>query len=392
MLWHILWKNKNTFSLAFTILFSIISIMWQKNPFSLGVSYIGRVGDRLSGAINASLEFPGSLWVEFDRYRELEKKYGLALEKIEEYRLEQDKFDRLLRENERLRQELGFTPLPEYEEIKASVLGVRINSISPRVIINKGRNDGIEPFMPVITRTYDQNNQLIRAVVGLVASADSTTSIVQPINHPGFRLGVRLPESGQWSILSGNSGRINDVILTYLANDGAPERATYTDVSIEVKQNSLVVTSGSGGIFPSGVPVGYVTSEGDRHGEFKTAYVKTYANISELDIISVIRKTPDQWRIKMDQDQIWDEHLFTEFGQSTYPESSRISKRAKTRKSNNSGNTKTPSATAEKKTTAAAAIPSEASKKEKPDQAEDQKETKRQPRRIHNLNIPGGGN
>ncbi len=344
------------------------------------------MADRLSGAMNASLDLPGTIWVELDRYRELETKYEAAQKTLEEYRLEQDKFDRLKMENDLLRKELKFDVIPDYPEIKARVLGVRINSISPRIIINKGTNDGVKPFMPVIVRTQDQNNQLIRTVVGIIASADATTSIVQPVSHPGFRLGVRIPESGQWAILSGNSSQINHVLLTYLANDGSPDKATYTDISIQVKKNSQVVTSGAGGIFPPGIPVGYILTEGNRENEFKTAYVKTYANISELDILSIIKKNPEKWKENMDHEFRWDEHLLTEFGKAVYPEG--LSKKKKpvvTKPAAKPANTQTNTRTGSGSTKPSASTqPENIKTNEKPEEAP-------KPRRINNLNLPGSG-
>lgn len=321
MLWEILWRNKNSFSLTFCVLFSLACIIWQRNPFAQGIGYFGRMADRISGALNSGLRFTGTLWVELDKYRELEKRYEQAQLTLEEYRLEKDKYDLLKFENEKLREALSFPAGERHPELRAEVLGVRLNTLSPRIIINMGSDDGVAPLMPVIARAHDSDGNLIRCVVGVVAAADSGSAVVQPLIHPSFRLGVRIEESGEWAILSGNSGRSNEALLTYLTTDVRPEQAVLTHSEIEVKPQILVRTSGEGGVFPEGIPVGRIRGEGPREGEFKTAYVEPLAPVSELDIVSVILKKPEPWSRNWDQRERWEEHLETEFGPPVYPES-----------------------------------------------------------------------
>ena len=320
MLWDILWRKKNTISLTFCLSFSILCLVWQGNVFSRSAGFIGGLSDRLSGALNSGLQFTGTLWVQLDQYRELEKRYAAAQKLLEEYRLEKDKFDVLKRENESLRKQLDFAVSPDFPEIKAEVLGMRLSSISPRIIIGRGIKDGVSAHMPVITRCYDNKQNLIRAVVGIVIAADTNTSIVQPLTHASFRLGVQMPETGQWAILSGNSGSITQALLTYISSDAAADKATISHTEFKLKLQQTVYTSGAGGIFPRGIPVGILVREGRRDGEFKTAYVKPFASFDSLDYVTVILKKPENWSINKGSQENWDEHLITPFGEPVYPE------------------------------------------------------------------------
>lgn len=347
----------------------------------MGVSYLGTAADRFSGALNTSIKLPGTIWIEIDKYRELEKKYDVAIQKLEEYRLDQDRFDRLRNENDSLRKELGFPSHPELPELKAEVLGVRINSISPRIIINRGSKDGVQPFMPVIYRSENKENQLVRAVAGIVASVHGTTSVVQPINHPNFQMGVKVPSGGQWAILNGNSGKLSEVLLSYLAQDGSPDRATYSDTNIAIGKGALVVTSGSAGIFPPGIPVGYITREGQRDGEFKTAYVKTIANIGRMDYVSILMKSPEPWAENINRDLNWDEHLMTEFGPPVFPqtEQSKPEKKVRTAPETRKVESRTGSATTTEK-------PEPATPQSENTNPTDRKPENQTPRRLNNLN------
>lgn len=311
MLWEILWRNKNSFSLTFCILFSILCLIWQRNPLARTVGFFGTVADRASGAMNSGLSATGRFWVEIDKFRELERKYDTAQKQIEEYRLEKDKFDALRRENETLRKTLGFAASAQYPEVKAEVLGIRLNSISPRIIIGKGAESGLKPFMPVIAHGTDRDGALIRSVVGIIVSADNGTSIVQPLIHPGFQLGVRLPESGEWAMLSGNSGNPLHSVLTVMSGDGS--------LGGKKPSGQTVITSGDGGVFPAGIPVGVIEREAPRQGQARAFFVRPYAPISQLDSVTVIRKMPDPWASKTESENL-EEFLRTEFGAPDYPE------------------------------------------------------------------------
>ena len=319
MFGELFWRNRNTTSLTFCLGISFISMVWQGNLLSRGVGVIGGVGDRISNALNSTLRFTGTVFVELDRYRELERRYASAQKRLEEYRLEKDKFDALRAENDRLRKDAGFLPRVDYRELEAEVLGVRLNSISPRIIIGKGTRDGVQVYMPVITRAHDKDQNLIRAAVGIVIAADESSAIVQPLTHGSFRLGVRLGETGQWAILSGNSGSISHAKLTYIAAEAEPNKVTISRFEGVLKEGTPVVTSGGSGLFPPGVPVGTVQSEGGRLDQFRTALLKPYAAIDRLDFVTVILKPIQPWseRVQL-RKKGWDEHLQTPFGDADF--------------------------------------------------------------------------
>lgn len=318
MLWEILWRRKISLSLSFCITFSIVSILWQRNPFAQGVGWFGRMADQIGGIIDSGLSVPGNLWVRLDQYRDMQARYQQAQKLLEQYRLEKDKFDELKRENEELRKALEFPAPVEYASVKAEVLGIRLNSVSPRLLIRSGRDDGIEPFMPVIAATHDESQNLIRGVVGIIASVSDSTSIVQPLVHPDFRLGVRMPDTGQWAILSGNSGNATLAKLTYLSSDPRPGKTVFKDPAVDVVKTHIV-TSGQGGVFPEGIPVGIIDRAGSQAGEFQTAMVRPYAMLDRLETVIVILKRPEPWAEQLNE-QLPEDGLITEYGEAEFPE------------------------------------------------------------------------
>ncbi len=295
-------------------------MVWQRNPFSHVLGNLGRLADRLSGFLNSGLRFTDTIFVEIDKYRSLEQKYNQARLLIEKYKLEKDKFDDLLRQNKYLREALNLKPSMQFPELKAEVLGVRMNLLSPRIIISKGRKDGVKPLMGVIAPTYDQENNMIRGLVGVVVVTDETTAVVEPLTHPNFQIGVRIEKTNTWAILSGNSEVANEVLLTYINNNYSLEQAIVMQAETPLTKNLQVYTSGASGIFPAGIPVGVVTAMGGRRNDFLTASVKPYVRINELDYVSIILKEIEPWSHSWDQELRWEEQLKTEFPKPEYPE------------------------------------------------------------------------
>ncbi len=335
MLWDILWRNRNTFSLSFCLLFSITGMVWQSNPLTGVVGFFGKLADRMSGAINSGVSLPGDAFKRISQYTDLQARYNKALEQLEANRNNIDKYEQLKRENDRLRAALNFPPHSEYEEVKAEVLGIRLNSITPRILINRGSDHGLAPFMPVYTYTTDEHKNLIRSVVGIIAVADRTTAIVQPLQHPDMRLGVRIVSTGQWAILEGDSENLRRLKLRYITRDAAPDSTVFKDPLPDVEK-SAIITSGGSGIFPPGIPVGQITQKGEideENGGFLTAYARPYADLDRLDYVIVMKKKPDAWGPLMKREYSLIDNLETEFGSPVYPELPEEKKPAKPQRS-----------------------------------------------------------
>ena len=197
--------------------------------------------------------------------------------------------------------------------------------------------------MPVIARSHDHQDNLIQSVVGITVIAEEDTALVQPLVHPSFELGVRIEHSQEWAILSGNSGRTNEALLTYITSDFSPKQAIFTQPAVPLIKNALVYTSGAGGIFPAGIPVGIVSGTGRRKYDFKTAYVQPFVKISELSYVSVIIKDVEKWAQTWKEELHWQDHLKTEFGEPVYPKLSKSERKAQARAQKKEG-PQTPSA------------------------------------------------
>lgn len=308
MLWDQIQRFKEFGSLVFCIGFSIISLVWSSNTFASTIAKTHRVTNFFSSSIDSF----GSFFKEF--YNSVKTNETLRKEKesyvnlIEHYKELPHDLEMLRKENDALRRELGFKPRYSYPTIKAEVLSVRLNTIYRTIVIGKGSEAGIQPYMPVVARSVTDSGEVVSALVGKVVAVHKSSSVVQPIINSSFNMGVQIPGIQLWAMLSGNSGKGIMATLNYIdsgiiinplfntRNQMGPAPFNY-EKGIEFFGliGKLVYSSGAGGIFPVNIPVGVIIEEGPREDAFKKAYVQPLVNFAELDYVTVIQKLPDKW-------------------------------------------------------------------------------------------------
>jgi rod shape-determining protein MreC len=143
----------------------------------------------------------------------------------------------LEQENAQLR-ELHHTLPPLVQRwLVAEVIGVESGTLRQRLIINKGLHDGVHVNQPVVDGA---------GVMGQVAHVGPWNSEVILITDPEHALPVQITRTGLRTIAVG-SGNADELLLTYLAANS------------DVKSGDELVSSGLGGVFPAGYPVGHIT-------------------------------------------------------------------------------------------------------------------------------------
>jgi rod shape-determining protein MreC len=149
----------------------------------------------------------------------------------------------LRNENARLRNLLGLGSRLGSGYVAAEVLHQAEPTSELTLVISAGRQQGVRPFAPVVSA---------EGLVGVVNSVDARTSTVVTWAHPEFRASAMGADASVFGIVQPGGAESPDVWLLEL--HGVPYRQ-------EVPPGTLIVTSGLGGVFPRGVPIGTVTAE-----------------------------------------------------------------------------------------------------------------------------------
>ncbi len=186
----------------------------------------------------------------------------------------------LLREygyqNLRLREMLAFkdSVQKDFALITASVIGRNPDNWLETITINVGAADGVAKNMAVVTgkglvgRVINVSNY--SADVMLVFSRDSA---VGGISQSGVSQVTRTP-----GVLEGDPDSTGLLRMIHIPKD-AP-----------IREKQTVVTSGLGGIFPKGLPVGKITKlEFQSNGLDKMAVVRPFVDFNRLEEVFVIK-------------------------------------------------------------------------------------------------------
>lgn len=193
----------------------------------------GEGGDKVQDAIDQN--DPETLQELRDKIDELEKQLAEKNTQLVDYYT-------VKKENEQLKKYLDLKDLnPDWEFVSASVVGRDPNEEFYGFTINKGSLAGVEPGDPVITES---------GLVGRVSKVGATYSKVETIFDPDVQVAAISAKTGDTGILTGDK-KLADQNLVQL---------TSLDPKAAVQQGELIVTSGLGGVFPSGIVIGTVQS------------------------------------------------------------------------------------------------------------------------------------
>jgi rod shape-determining protein MreC len=151
--------------------------------------------------------------------------------------------DASLADNDRLRKLLGLGEALRWGFGPAEVLQGRGVGEEYTVVLSAGSKAGILPFSPVVAP---------EGLVGMVKSVDPTMSIAIAWAHPDFRVSAMAVDGGAFGIVGAHLG--NEPERYLLEMRGVPMRSN-------LKPGALIVSSGLGGTFPRGIPVGTVIAE-----------------------------------------------------------------------------------------------------------------------------------
>ncbi|MGQ0703477.1 MAG: rod shape-determining protein MreC [Gemmatimonadales bacterium] len=146
----------------------------------------------------------------------------------------------VLAENGQLRGLLALRARTGHSTIPAEVLHQAIPTDGRTLILSAGRVNGVTVGAPVIG---------VDGLVGLVVSAGPSTAVAMTWAHPDFRVSGATGDGAVLGIVAPSGD--TEASMTFLEFRGVAFRDT-------VETGSLVVTSGLGGLYPRGLPIGRV--------------------------------------------------------------------------------------------------------------------------------------
>ena len=167
-----------------------------------------------------------------------------------------------------------------YSFVLADVVNNSVTHLSNYITVNKGRKDGVEPDMGVVSE---------RGVVGIVSTVSDHFSVVIPLLNPKFKLSCKVLGSSYFGTLSWNGRNARFANL-----DELPRH-------VEFELGDTIVTSGYSAIFPSGIIVGKVVNFEKQHDDnFYSLEVELATDFQALNNVRIIKnyRQAEQKRIE----------------------------------------------------------------------------------------------
>ncbi|HJG31836.1 MAG TPA: rod shape-determining protein MreC [Collinsella ihuae] len=175
---------------------------------------------------------------------------------------------------ERLEGLLGLQSTYNLQSTAARIIGGSSDAWSQTVTIDKGSLDGFEIGMPVCN-AY--------GVIGQITEVALSSSTVLLINDETSGVSAMVQSSRAQGMLRGQA-------------DGSL-RLEYVSTDYDVKVGDIVITSGLGGVFPKGLPLGTVSSVERRDNDvYYDIVVRTSASTENNEEVLVITALSDEQR------------------------------------------------------------------------------------------------
>ncbi|NPV29292.1 MAG: rod shape-determining protein MreC [Firmicutes bacterium] len=220
----------------------------------------------------------GSLFDFLARARRLQEENSLLRQRVRELTWENNRLREYVYENRRLLRLLDFK---ERNARQFTLLGARVISRSPStwystLVVDRGSTDGVRENQVVVSDA---------GLVGRVASVSSHTARVLLILDLEGAVGAMVQENRTVGVVEGSKDEPGLLRMVHLPYD------------VKLRKGQVVITSGLGGVFPPGIPIGEILRVEDEGSELdKYALVRPYVDfnrLEELFIITEIRSVPE---------------------------------------------------------------------------------------------------
>ncbi len=175
-------------------------------------------------------------------------------------------------ENDRLRQLVGLGARLRWGFIPAEAIHGRGIRDVTTMTLTSGSNAGVRRLSPVISP---------EGVVGMVITVDPTMSEAMIWTHPDFRVSAMSEDGSAFGIAQAHLPSATTGYLMELR--GIPFRS-------ELKPGALVVSSGLGGVWPRGVPIGTVLEEvKTSEGWARTYLLRPSVSPADVGAVMILR-------------------------------------------------------------------------------------------------------
>ena len=264
--------NKQRFSLIALIVFSILILILGRfnfKPINFTKIIIKEIVYRTSFIVSLPETYLVDTYEKIQKHFIYFEDYQKLIIEVEKLKAEKSIDDFILNENKKLKMIID-DYLEVSEEIFAKIIIDKDSPFLRSIIVNKGSKNNVKKGMAVLDGDY---------LIGKVVEVNYSTSRALLLSDLNSKIPVTIEPGSYECILSGTGG--SQGVIQYLKEEYI------------IEENSLVYTSGSGGLFKAGIPIGKIifSEAGDKK------YVNFLSDFSQLKFIKIVsyKKETKEW-------------------------------------------------------------------------------------------------
>ena len=160
------------------------------------------------------------------------------------------------------------------QSVAAKVISSSTDSWTATIIIDKGSSSGLTVGMPVLDG---------KGVIGQIISVSPNSSVVRLIQDENSSVPAMIQSNRAQGILNGSAG--GSLSLDMVRSD------------LNAEIDDVVITSGLGGVYPKGLPIGRVSVVDRSPGAlYLEISVEPYSSVQSLEEVLVITSLTDEQR------------------------------------------------------------------------------------------------
>lgn len=240
---------------------------YQDNLLERGVgSSLGAV----QGGVSRGSGFFATLWHNYIDLVNVRQENRALREEVKGLQQTLAQAGEAMRENERLAKLLDLRKSLRESSVAAAVIGEDVTPWFKTLTIDKGSANGIAEGMPVLAAG---------GVVGQTIKVTANTSRVLLLTDHASGISALIQRSRARGVIKGRGENLCSLEFTMRDED--------------VSVGDLVITSGVGGVFAKGLPIGTVTMvKKAQYGIFQTVTVQPAVNVARLEEVLVVLRAP----------------------------------------------------------------------------------------------------
>jgi rod shape-determining protein MreC len=208
------------------------------------------------------------IWATYRDWKNVRAENRRLREEAQRLRVEALRVSETDDENRRLRRLLTLKESLPLETLAGEIIAREWGGWVRSLTVNRGRADSVARLTAVIAPD---------GLVGRIVDVRAGSSVVQVLTDPASTVGAHVTRTRTPGVVEGEPR--GTLRFKYMARDGAG-----------MQVGDLVVTSGLGGLFPGGIPIGRVRSLDDRGSALfhyaQLAPVVDFARIDEVLLLT----------------------------------------------------------------------------------------------------------